>query len=278
MVKSYYYLVAGLPELILDGGKRPVPPSEFCDDLYEQIEPEDRALVTLFRHPADNYNLASLLDKDGAPFDTFGNYGVEELEGFVRFPDDAPGYMREFLEAYKEGKMLFPGYTTEDQLSSLFYYETFNHPNNFVREWFAFDLNLRNVLVGLNCRSMAGKADLEVFSPEHRIVTRNDIAEIVIKSSAPDFSLSQSFPWIEQLVTMNETEPEALEKTVDSIRWDTLDELTVFSYFGIETLLAFCVKLRIVARWFKLNPKEGKQKLDKLVNELVSGFQVAEEF
>ncbi len=278
MAKSYYYLVAGLPDLILDGGKRPVPPAEFCDDLSEQIEPEDRALVKLFRHPADNYNLASMLDKDDAPFDQFGNYSAEELEGFVRFPDDAPDYMREFLEAHKEGKMLFPGYTTEDQLSSLFYFEMFNHPNEFVRDWFAFDLNLRNVMVGLNCRSMEGKADLEVFSPEHRIVTRNDVAQIVIKSNAPDFSLSQSFPWIEQLVALDETGPEDLEKTVDSIRWDMLDELTVFSYFGIEALLAFCVKLRIVDRWFKLNPKDGKAKLDRLVNELVSGFQVAEEF
>ena len=65
-----------------------------------------------------------------------------------------------------------------------------------------------------------------------------------------------------------------LEKNIDLLRWDYLNELTVFTYFQIETILAFYIKLGIVERWQGLDPAVGEQHYTKLVEELKSGFYV----
>ena len=65
---------------------------------------------------------------------------------------------------------------------------------------------------------------------------------------------------------------------VDELRWNMLDELTTFTYFGIETLLACCLKVMIVERWEHLDETSGKEKLNRLIEELESGFQLSKEF
>ncbi len=68
--------------------------------------------------------------------------------------------------------------------------------------------------------------------------------------------------------------PLALEKALDEIRWDKLSELTVFSYFEIETILAFLLKVEIVERWQSLDSTFGTERLEKLLTELGSKLEL----
>ncbi|MBD3316827.1 MAG: DUF2764 family protein [Chitinivibrionales bacterium] len=277
MARNYYYLVAGLPDLVLEGNKHVPSLPEFIDDTMGQVDPDDAKLLALLRRPADNHNLLVLLEKRDEELDPLGNFSREELELGVRIPDELPSYMQTFVEAYREGRQIFAGYTSDDQLSWLFYDEVTAHPNSFIREWFTFELNLRNVLAGLNCRKMAG-VEGSTYSFESNIIGRNEVAEHILKSNAPDFSLSSLFPWVEDVLAFDDKDPVGFENSVDTLRWDELNELTLFTYFRIETILAFCVKLGMVERWLKLDPETGKKKLDRLIEELVSGVQLSGEF
>lgn len=270
MPRSYYYLVAGLPDIILDNTKKGLTLSSFIDDISEQIHEKDVPLLALFRLPFDNKNLINLLEKHEKEFDGRGNFSQDMLEEEIKQPDSLPDYMMTFLEAYKEEKLPFPELSLEDQLNWLFYDEVTGHENPFVKEWFSFDLDLRNVLAGLNCRKMAknGEAD---FSLTKSIVCKNDVTELIHKSNAPDFSLSNQLPWIEKVVAMNTDDLVEFEKNIDTLRWEMLNELTTFTYFQIETVLAFVGKLEMVERWQKLDPETGKEKLEKLLNELKTG-------
>jgi hypothetical protein len=270
MPRSYYYLVAGLPDIVLDNTKKGLTLDAFISDVSEQIHENDVSLLSLFRLPFDNKNLVNLLEKQEKKFDERGNFSQDILEQEIKQPDSLPFYMKTFLEAYKEEKLPFPELSFEDQLNWLFYDEATDHDNPFIRDWLIFDLDLRNVLAGLNCRKMARNREGD-FSLAQSIICKNDVTELIHKSNAPDFSLSNKLPWIEKVVSLNSDDLVEYEKSIDTLRWDILNELTIFTYFQIETILAFIVKLDMVERWQKLDPETGKEKLEKLLSELKTG-------
>jgi hypothetical protein len=270
MPRSYYYLVAGLPDIVLDNTKKGLTLDAFISDVSEQIHENDVSLLSLFRLPFDNKNLVNLLEKQEKKFDERGNFSQDILEQEIKQPDSLPFYMKTFLEAYKEEKLPFPELSFEDQLNWLFYDEATDHDNPFIRDWLIFDLDLRSVLAGLNCRKMARNREGD-FSLAQSIICKNDVTELIHKSNAPDFSLSNKLPWIEKVVSLNSDDLVEYEKSIDTLRWDILNELTIFTYFQIETILAFIVKLDMVERWQKLDPETGKEKLEKLLSELKTG-------
>lgn len=282
MANSYYFLVAGLPDIFLDNTKKTVSFSGFINEISDQVSEEDTALLKLLQLPYDNYNLINLLEKRDKEFDNRGSFSKEELEQEIKLPELTPEYMRTFIEDYKEGKFLFPDLVIDDQLSWLFYDEMAGHGNEFIREWFTFEVNFRNVLAGLNCRDLAqnqsSTKDAGTFLLSQSVICRNDVSELILKSNAPDFSLSNSLPWIEKLLTFSQENMTDFERNIDTLRWEAVNELITFSYFHIETILAFCIKLGMVERWQKLDPATGQQKLEKLLEELNSGFHFTEDF
>ncbi len=279
MANNYYYLVAGLPDIILDNTKKTMFVSDFIRETSEQVLPCDAALFKLLLLCFDNKNFINLLEKNGAEFDTRGNFSRDELKIEIKIPEHIPQYMKTFLEAYQEEKFPFPELSIEDQLNWLYYDEVTTHHNEFIREWFTFDLNLRNVIAGLNCRSSIEKSvdSGTEFSRSQHIICRNDVSELILKSNAPDFTLSSRFSWVEKLLSFPQDNLVEYEKNIDTLRWDMLNELTTFTYFQIETILAFCIKLGMVERWQKLEPETGKERLNILLTELEAGFSIVED-
>lgn len=282
MGQNYYYLVAGLPDIILDDGKLSVTFGELMQEVSEQVDAPDRELLALMQLPFDCRNLVSVIDKKENGFDSRGCFSREELLDGVKNPDALPSFMQEYIESVNEGKELFPGLAKEDQLTWLFYEEVTGHNNTFIAEWFSFERDLRNVIAGINYRRQL--EHIEALGSEREkpvsaiVLGRNEIAEAVLRSSAPDFGIGHSVPWIEQILAASKGTLVEFEKAIDTLRWNILNDLTCFSYFSIETILAFVVKLIMVERWKSLDPEIGKERLDLLVNELCSGFTVPKGF
>ncbi|MCL2183072.1 MAG: DUF2764 domain-containing protein [Chitinispirillia bacterium] len=278
---QYEFLVAGMPDLILDENKNIVPFRTFMSEVETMVEGSHYDIVSAMRLPIDNQNLISVLDNK-PDFDERGNYTREELVNAIR-TFDVPEYMHVFLTAHKENKPLFYGLTPIDQLTRLFYDYMAESENEFLRDWYEFDSDMRNVVTGINLRK--GLTHIEAISTEKdrtpaalTIVGRGAVADAVTKSSSPDFGLSAEYPWVEKVVSLSRGSLTEMEKGLDNIRWDILNELTAFSYFDIETVAAFTQKLIIAERWLKLDPKEGRAKLDRLIEEMMSSFEMPEGF
>jgi hypothetical protein len=276
MSKSYYYLVSGLADLVLDE-KKPLPDNAvFFSEVEDDLSREDMELVRLLRCPFDNYNLITLLENRDREFDERGNFTREELAQEIKNPSRLPEYTEEFFAAFREGKQLFPHVSWEDQLAWLFYDSVAEHPNPFIREWFAFDLNLRNVLAALSCREIAaseGTQQAELI--EKAVICRNGVADLLRRSNAPDFSLSSIFKEIELILSFPRNNLTELEKSADQLRWRVLDEQVFLRAFKVDAVLAFVVKLNIARRWLKLMPAEGKQMLDELIGGLKAGLVIS---
>jgi hypothetical protein len=272
MGASYYYLVAGLPDIVLDEGKGVVPFVEAAEEIAEHLGPVDQELLRFIRYPFDNRNVAGVLSERDTAFDARGNFTAEELEEELKGPSALPGYMVQFLEDRADGREAHAGLTVEDQLHWLFYEEAFASGNAFIREWYTFDCDLRNILTAANLRSRSEQSgeDLRALLAAS-LVCRTDVSEQILRSSAADFGLGPVCPWADRALQYKRDDLTGSEKATDTFRWEVLDELTTFSYFGVETVLAFCEKLFMVERWLALDPEEGKARLKQLVEEAKAG-------
>ncbi len=282
MGNNYYFLVTGLPDLILDEGKNISSFSEFMEELQEQISSGDQELLRCIRLPLDNSNLITVLQNSKKEFDPHGNFTRDEISYAIKNGDGLPEYMLAFLEAYKENRLPSSPLIAQDQLNCFFYERMIAHPNQFIREWFTFELNLKNLIAGVNSRK--GLEHFDALASEREravasvIIGVNDEAEMILRSNAPDFGLSSQLSWVERVINMSRSNLLEFEKGVDLLRWDMLNELTTFSYFSIETIIAFSIKLMMVERWKNLDVQAGKVVLERLVEDLQATYSVPEDF
>ena len=58
------------------------------------------------------------------------------------------------------------------------------------------------------------------------------------------------------------------EHKIDVIRWNEASELSSFDYFDINAVLAYLVKVNLVARWSMLDPERGRAMFEQLIADL----------
>jgi hypothetical protein len=270
--RSYYDLVAGLPDLSPDAARLPLSPADFVTETAWLVHPEDAELLRLLQLAIDNRNLITRLEKLDRPFAPGGLYDSEALAQEIANPETMPDYLQAYLDAHRSGEPPFPELAPDDRLSWLYCEHATAQENEFVASWFTFERELRNILSALAVRR--NLPHLHRRGPEHLkclesvLIGRTDVEEHLMASAAPDFGLAERLPWIERVLHLPEGDFVERERRLDLLRWDMLDELTTFSYFRIETLLAFYLRLRIVERWAGLDPKTGRDRLAALVQGL----------
>ena len=74
MSKSYYYLVASLPELTLEDNKLSYSVADFKSEFYPYLSSDDQKLIDLFYLKFDNANVLKLIQDKDAVIDLRGNF------------------------------------------------------------------------------------------------------------------------------------------------------------------------------------------------------------
>jgi hypothetical protein len=260
--RNYYYLVAGLPDIVLDQKKLNFRIAEFKEDMRYHLHPDDYRLIELLFLPVDNRNLLNLLLKNNKSFDESGKFNQNELEQEIKEPDVTPAYMQKFITAYKTDTPVHPELSWEDQLTWLYYDHVKSSSNEFLRDWFEFNLNLKNIVAGFNVRKHKLSGDKYYIGDSY-------VVQAVKKSTLKDYGLGNDFEHMEKLISIQEsTNLLERERAMDNLRWDFLDERNTFNYFTIEVLLAYMIKLQIVQRWLEMDFETGQAMFRKLLDEL----------
>ncbi len=277
MATNYYYFVTGLPDLLFDEGRQTATCVDFADEAQRNLSEGDWRRFNLFRLPFDNFNLVGLLEKKEHVFDRRGSIDEATLAAGLKSPLELPEYMQHFLAEYREGRSPHPGLSVADQLAWFFYEVMTAHENDFIREWYTFDLHLRNVLAAVACRRnlqhLSALATDRDSAASLIVIGRDEVAEAILRSNAPDFGLSTHHPWIERLLGLSKSKPIDFEKGIDSLRWDMLNDMVIAACFRAETIYAFYGKLTIVERWRALDPAAGRERLNKLLEELGAAYE-----
>lgn len=283
MFRNYYhYFIAGLPDIFLDDTEVQFQMLDFKHELKEHLRPEDYKLVELLFLPYDNQKLLQFLDENFENTIKLGNYSFEDFE--IEFSDLSdrqagdrkgilPSYMYEFVEIFKdEEKSKNETKSWENLLTEMYYNYVLKTKNKFLKQWFEFNQNLTNILIGLNCK----KYD---FDTEKQLIGYNEVTKAIVKSNAKDFGLSIDIPYVSDIIVQAEKENlMAREKGLDQIKWDKVEEITLFDYFTIEVVLAYTIKLDIAYRWLELDEEKGREMFSKIINDLKSGFEFSKDF
>ena len=146
--------------------------------------------------------------------------------------------------------MLFKGFN-EEELNEEFYLSAAKYPNDFIKEYFNFDLNIRNTKV-LYLNKALGR----------------DLNKDVIPINGGNFDEEKK---LENLLESSDIIER--ERGIDNLIWDKIDSLTKFHYFDIHTVLGFLAKLHIIDRWYKLDEEKGREMFKKLVEEVRGTFK-----
>lgn len=277
-MNTYYCLVAGFPDISLDDGKLSCSVSDFRTDVYPQLASSDQKLVDLFYLKFDNQNLISLLKDKEAPVKTEGTLTGEELLALIEtvrngdIPDKKyPAYLSEFVSQYINlaSEDL---YKAEDLLASLYYQYAMSCKNQFISEWFEFNLNVNNILSAYAAR----KYKLDVASV---IVGNTPACEQLRTSNARDFGLGDTIDYMDQVQRISETEELVVrERKIDTLKWKWLEEHSFFYYFTIERIFVFLMFLDMTERWISLDKQKGYELFRQMIENLKEEISIPDEF
>lgn len=141
------------------------------------------------------------------------------------------------------------GFAAEN-LNKDFYLRALSHRDRFLREYFRFDLNVRNAKVEYLNRELGRAAGTDIFLTDENGFEEEARLGAVLGSGD---ILSR-------------------EKGIDDLMWEKIESLTTFDYFDIDAILGFIAKLNIAMRWNRLDPETGREMFARIVKEVRGSF------
>ena len=157
-------------------------------------------------------------------------------------------------------EFLLKGFSDKD-LNADFYAAALRHRNRFLREYFRFDLNLRNAKVRYLNAQLGREPDQDVMTGEDPEAEDVDIDGFRFTGGEFEEALK-----VDNILA--DKDLVSREKGLDDILWDKIDSLSTFHYFDIEAVLAYIAKLHIVTRWLNLDEEVGRDVFRRLLKDV----------
>ncbi len=138
-----------------------------------------------------------------------------------------------------------------ENLTPEFYREAIDGGNAFLREYYSFDLGMRNAKVTYLNKALGRPVEKDILDPGTENVCPPPATDGVYETS----------------------DILARERAVDDMYWTELNRLCELHYFDMNVILAFILKLHIVDRWNVLDEETGRELFRKLVDEVRGTFE-----
>lgn len=144
--------------------------------------------------------------------------------------------------------MLLDGFDPE-KLNAGFYRACLGSGSRFLREYFLFDLFLRNTKVEYLNASLG--------RPEGK--------DVLLLEELEDYEFEQKEEIVEIL---SGTDIIGREKGLDMAIWEHVEEVTTMDVFDMDAILGLIARLKIIDRWDKLDPETGAELFRRLIKEI----------
>ena len=192
------------------------------------------------------------------------DYKYEEGQGFYTVLEEIKENLGE--KDTQTLDFLLDGFNPK-KLDADFYDQALKSTLKFIREYFRFDLNLRNAKVRYLNQALGRPEDMDILTGKgeedqegldidgYRFRGGEFEEELKVKSALDSPSLLDR------------------ERDLDEITWEKISSLETFHYFDITAVLAYVAKLHIVDRWLALDEEKGRELFHKLVQEVKGTFK-----
>ena len=228
-VMGYEYLIAGFEDIALSERVQ-TSEEQLLELLDEHLSDSDKQLLALLRRKNDDPAIMELLEDDA----------VQDRKAELNLSD-------------------------EDFRTQLLYEQGLKCRNKFVRDWFAYNMDVNNVLAA----TVAIKHGMDV---QKVVVGETEVAQELRKSGSAgnNARLAALVPDLKEVVDI------ALdrEKHIDALRWQWLEDRTLFEVFNIEAVLAYYLKASILHRWDNLTVEQGEQVFRAMVADMKKGVNL----
>ncbi len=264
---NYYCLVAGLREYSLDSDTKGFDAGAVISEISDALTSSDLRQLHLLYGYYDCENIISL--KSGrATHNPLGILSREELEEELLRPSRLPEPLQRIVRLYAdpeseeaEGYDFSAGF--DHDLMAAYYEVCRTNGCRFMREWAAFDRNMRNIAAATAARATGRQVKDVVVGSGH-------VVEQILRSSVADFGLRGEVDYVDAVLAAMGDEANIMDKEhkMDLLRWSQVQEMTVYDYFDINAILGYLVRLNIVARWSRLDAVRGREMFDRLMADL----------
>jgi len=269
--KQYYYLISGLRDLINDPGNRTVIIDEFIRFCEEELDSKDFIVLKKLFLFNDIKNIIAR-NSGIKDFVYPSYYSIEEFNENEKDTDSFLPFIAEYFNNKRSDKRIYPDLNETDELIHLFYDHLNSDDSDFVKKYFEFELNLRNISNAISMR-INGKIDRE------KLIYHGDYIENIIKSNTLDMGLADEFTFIPKLIeAYNTADLIKIEKTIDEIRWNWIEQETDLDFFGAPVVFGYMIKLISVERWLSIDTPKGKAVLDELINRIRESVKFSNEY
>ena len=267
---EYYYLVAGLRDWTLDSDTKGFDVREIIDEIVGELTKSDREAVRMLYAYYDCENIIARRAKRER-HNQLGNLSAEQIaevleeRNYSLLTPAVAKCVKLYVEADDEERdeEVALDASFERAIFKAYYRDLAESKVSFLKEWGAFDRNLRNIAAAIAARE-AGRVVADVT------VGDGEIVEQLKRSTAADFGLRGELPYVDSVISAVSDEKNIVEKErkIDAIRWAEAEAMTSFDFFTINFILSYLVKVNIVARWTLLSPEVGREMLNRLIKEL----------
>lgn len=192
------------------------------------------------------------------------DYRYEEGRGWA----NVIGEIRENL-SQKDSEVLdflISGFDPQNLVPD-FYAEALSHPVKFIREYFRFDLNLRNSKVHYLNTALGRSPEQDIMDGKGE-ETEDGLDIDLYRFRGGEFEESAKAEAALALPSLLDR-----EQALDDITWGKVDSLSTFHYFDLTAVLSYIAKLHIVDRWLALDKEKGMERFRKLVEEVRGTFK-----
>lgn len=259
-------MVAGLRDWTLDSDTKGFDVREIIDEIVGELTKSDREAVRMLYAYYDCENIIARRAKRER-HNQLGNLSAEEIaevleeRNYSLLTPAVAKCVKLYVEADDEEVTLDASF--ERAIFEAYYRDLAESKVSFLKEWGAFDRNLRNIAAAIAARE-AGRVVADVT------VGDGEIVEQLKRSTAADFGLRGELPYVDSVISAVSDEKNIVEKErkIDAIRWAEAEAMTSFDFFTINFILSYLVKVNIVARWTLLSPEVGREMLNRLIKEL----------
>jgi hypothetical protein len=154
----------------------------------------------------------------------------------------------------------------KDQIGYDFYKEALSNKIGFIREFFQFDLEVRNQKVRYLNHALGRNPEKDVLS-----MRNPDAEETGLEPEDPEFKEAARMQSI-----LEGNDILSRERGIDDLYWEKIDELTLFDYLNLDKILGVIAKMMIIRRWIILDEETGRAMFKRLVDEVRGTFKGVE--
>jgi len=269
MQPAYYYIVASLPDLSLTDKDTAFDTLRFRAYVNEHLSTRDAGLLRVLYYNFDIENFIALVRNTGAPWHPYGYFSAVEIQERLETPNSLPPFLRPYTDPsewrHLSPKALLNAITTD------FLDWSRRVPNDLLRQWLAFDQNLKNLLIWLNCNKFG-------LDPTEEVLGHSPEAEYLRQARPHDLDLrAWDIPYREALRHYDNPDIALRERIINEMRWRHLEDLLAPYPFGIEQILGHAIKLLLIRRNMT-DAETGRQRLAQITAAVRADYALPEAF